>query len=136
MAWTLRIANGKHCRMSAQSRAKNSAAVVPKVRTCCGRVPFDPGHTHADRHGLLVHIQPTHPLDLPLHGAASPGRVTDARRSLVHATLLGVLKSNDAGCRQLPRQIIHGLAVPKSVAVPGHPARGEHSRLHDAWVAP
>jgi len=52
--------------------------------------------------------------------AASSG----ARRGFVRASLPGVLKGNNAGCRQLLRQIIRGLAVP-NLAVPGPPARGK-----------
>jgi hypothetical protein len=61
--------------------------------------------------------------------AALSDPVAGAQRSLVHAALLGVLKGNNPGCRELPRQIIRGLAVPQSVDVPEHPARDEHSRL-------
>jgi len=50
--------------------------------------------------------------------------------------LLGVLNGNNAGCRQLPRQIISGLAVPNSADVPGLRRPTSLRDFHHAWVCP
>jgi hypothetical protein len=83
---------------SSQSRSANcSAAVVPKVRTDCLRLPLDPGtRTQAATVCLCTSSPQTRSITRSMT-RPSPGRVTDTRKSPVLESLLGVLKATMRG---------------------------------------
>jgi hypothetical protein len=74
--------------------------------------PAPSGCTHAGRHRVSMHIQPSDAFHLAFHRPLLPD-VTATWRSFSLSNLLSVLDGNSAGCTKLPRQTICGLRCTK-----------------------
>src|SRR5207302_6907830 len=84
--------------------------------------------SNARRDALLVHVQPTSTLDNALHGALPP-RDAGAGRSDRDHEFARRARSNNAGCRMLPRHVFVGLFVPLGFDVVRPAAQAEDTRL-------